>query len=124
MIDPVTGFTKAALAEWAGRQRHSGTDVYSDELGAFRALEEPGHAPSVIEGSSRVRCEEANARWVNVVLGNLKRPLDGAYHAFAFFKYTHRYLAETAWRLNRRFDLAALPQWLRDVPVFSAEGSC
>lgn len=79
------------------------------------------------------------SRWVNVVLSNLKRSLDGAYHAFKFTKYAQRYLAETQWRFNRRFDLTALvPRppvaaaqinpWserrLRDVPVFSAEVAC
>ncbi|RBI00544.1 IS1595 family transposase, partial [Xanthomonas oryzae pv. oryzae] len=49
-----------------------------------------------------------NARWVNVVLSNLKRSLDGAYHAFKFAKYAQRYLAETMWRFNRRFDLTRL----------------
>ncbi|WP_241752299.1 IS1595 family transposase [Xanthomonas translucens] len=116
----------------------AGADVYSDGLGAFRVLEAE-HAHTVIEGSGRSRCEEANARWVNVVLSNLKRSLDGAYHAFKFTKYAHRYLAETQWRFNRRFDLAALvprllvaaariKPWpesrLRAVPVFSAEVAC
>ena len=93
----------------------------------------------MIEGSGRGRCEEDNARWVNVVLSNLKRSLDGAYHAFKFSKYAHRYLAEMQWRFNRRFDLttlvtrllaaaARLKPWpegtLRDVPVFSAEVAC
>lgn len=45
------------------------------------------------------------ARWVNVVLGNLKRSLDGTLHAF---KYTQRYLADATWRFNRRFELKAL----------------
>jgi hypothetical protein len=45
---------------------------------------------------------------VNVVLSNLKRSLDGAYPAFKFTKYAHRYLAETQCRFNRRFDLVAL----------------
>ncbi|WP_180987605.1 transposase, partial [Xanthomonas oryzae] len=49
--------------------------------------------------------EAENARWVNVVLSNLKCSLDGAYHAFKFAKYAQRYLAETMWRFNRRFDL-------------------
>jgi len=81
----------------------------------------------------------AMGRWVNVVLSNLKRSLDGACHAFKFAKYAHRYLAETQWRLNRRFDLTApvprllaaavrLAPWsedaLRDPPVFSAEVAC
>lgn len=137
-IDPVPGFTKAALSDWIARRLHPGADVYSDGLGAFRALEAE-HAHTVIEGSGRARCEEQNARWVNVVLSNLKRSLDGAYHAFRFAKYAHRYLAETMWRFNRRFGLTTLvpsllsaaatsKPWtegaLRDVPVFSTESPC
>ncbi|AAW77535.1 transposase [Xanthomonas oryzae pv. oryzae KACC 10331] len=90
-----------------GQRLHPGADVYSDGLGAFRALEAE-HAHTVIEGSGRSRCEAENARWVNVVLSNLKRSLDGAYHAFKFAKYAQRYLAETMWRFNRRFDLTRL----------------
>lgn len=138
VIDPVPGFTKAALSDWIRQRLHPGADVYSDGLGAFRALEAE-HAHTVIEGSGRARCQEENARWVNVVLSNLKRSLDGAYHAFRFAKYAHRYLAETMWRFNRRFDLTRrVPSLLaaaatcsprperalRDVPVFLAESAC
>lgn len=139
VIDPVPGFTKAALKAWGDQRLQPGTDVYSDGLAAFAVLAESGHAHTVIQGHGRSRCEATNARWVNVVLGNLKRSLDGAYHAFDFFKYAHRYLAETAWRINRRFELQTLvprllsaaistapwpERMLRDVAVFSAEGSC
>jgi hypothetical protein len=107
-------------------------------LGAFRAFA-VDHVHTVVEGSGRARCEAENARWVNVVLCNLKRSLDGAYHSFSFAKNTHRYLAETMWRFNRRFDLTKLvpsllaaaavsKPWtesaLRNVPVFSVESSC
>ncbi|KAF7277662.1 hypothetical protein GWI33_000979 [Rhynchophorus ferrugineus] len=137
-IDPVPGFTKAALSDWIARRLYPGADVYSDGLGAFRALEAE-HAHTVIEGHGRSRCEEENARWVNVVLSNLKRSLDGAYHAFKFAKYAQRYLAETMWRFNHRFDLTQLvpsllsaaarsKPWpertLRNVPVFTAESAC
>ncbi|WAH66483.1 IS1595 family transposase [Xanthomonas hortorum] len=138
VIDPVPGFTKVALSAWIAQRLRPGADVYSDGLGAFRAFE-AAHAHTVIQSSGRAGCEQDNARWVNVVLSNLKRSLDGAYHAFKFTKYAHRYLAETMWRFNRRFDLEALvPRllvaaararpWsessLRHVPVFSAERSC
>lgn len=112
------------------------TDVYSDGLKAFAAVIDQDHAHTVIEsGGGRAACEAAGARWVNVVLSNLKRALDGTYHAFAFFKYAQRYLAEAAWRFNRRFRMDTLvsrllvaaarcPPWperrLRDVPVFGS----
>lgn len=95
VIDPVPGFTRAALSDWIAWRLHPGSDVYSDGLGAFRALEAE-HAHTVIEGGGRAGCEQDNARWVNVVLSNLKRSLDGAYHAFKFTKYAHRYLAKDA----------------------------
>jgi hypothetical protein len=47
--------------------------------------------------------------WVNTVLGNLKTSLAGTYHAFALNKYGGRYLAEAAYRFNRRFRLDTLP---------------
>ena len=73
------------------------------------------------------------------MLSSLKRSLDGAYHAFKFFKCADRYLVEAAWRFNRRFDLHTLvPQllhaclrtrpWpehaLRNVPVSRTVGAC
>jgi hypothetical protein len=105
-------------------------------LGAFRAAADLGNAPTVIDaGGRRAATEAEGARWVNIVLSNLQRALDGTYHVFGFFKYAHRYLAEAAWRINRRFRLDALvprllvaaarcPTWterrLRDVPVFGS----
>lgn len=135
VITPVSGFTKTALSEWGQRHLQPETDVYSDGLGAFRAVVDLGHAHTVIESADgRAATEETNARWVNIVLSNLKRSLDGTYHSFGFFKYAHRYLAEAAWRFNRRFDLESLVQrllvaatrgnaWserkLRNVPVYA-----
>ena len=47
-----------------------------------------GHAHTVIESDDgRASTQADNARWVNIVLSNLKRSLDGAYHCFGFFKY-------------------------------------
>ena len=53
-------------------------------------------------------------RWVNTFLGNLKTALAGTYHSFDHAHYGARYLAESAYRFNRRCDLAAmLPGLLR-----------
>lgn len=116
VIEPVSGFTTAALTDWFRARLEDDAEVYSDGLGAFRAA-----------------TEADGARWVNIVMGNIKRALDGTYHAFRFFKYAQRYLGEAMYRFNRRFHMAAMmprllvaaaccaPQperQLRDTPVF------
>ncbi len=99
----------------AGRQlggivtMHPDADVYSDGLGAFRAVIAEGHAHTVIKSAGgRNATEAGDMRWLNTVLSNVKRSLDGTYHAFKFSVYIHRYLAEAQWRFNRRFDLKIL----------------
>jgi hypothetical protein len=138
VIDPMSGFTKTTLSTWIRWRLRPDATVYSDGLGAFRAFA-VDHVHTVVEGSGRARCEAENARWFNVVSSNLKRSLDGAYHAFSFAKYAHRYLAGIMWQFNRRFDLTKLvpnllaaaavsKPWteraLCNVPVFHAESSC
>jgi hypothetical protein len=137
VITPVPGFTLAALSAWVAQHLRPDTDVYSDGLGAFRAVVDAGHAHTVIESSGgRAATQSEGARWVNVLLSNLKRALDGTYHAFRFFKYADRYLGEAPWRFNRRFHLDVLvprllvasarcAPWtetrLRDLPIWAAE---
>lgn len=109
VITPVTGFTRTALADWTQRHLREGSDVHSDGLGAFRVVIEAGHAHTVIESAGgRAATEAGGMRWINTVLSNVKRALEGTYHAFGFSSYAHRYLAEAAWRFNRRFNLKSL----------------
>ncbi|WP_020651311.1 transposase, partial [Solimonas variicoloris] len=61
-----------------------------------------------IVGSGRKAVEHPAFTAVNIVLGNLKTAITGTYHAFDFAKYGHRYLAEVAYRFNRRFDLSSI----------------
>ena len=69
-------------------------------------------------GGGRAATEARGARWVNIVLSNLKRSIDGAYHAIKQHKYARRYLAEAAYRFNRRFRLPEmLPRLLRAMAV-------
>ena len=53
---------------------------------------------------------------MNTVLGNVKRALDGTYHAWGQ-KYAPRYLAEFSYRFNRRYQLADLVPRLAHVAV-------
>ena len=111
-LSPVSGFTSKAVADWAKRSLAPGTKVISDGLACFAAVTEVGctHEPFVVGQLKPKDLPQFNA--INTTLGNLKTAIAGTYHAFAFSKYAHRYLAEFAYRFNRRFDLAGLTQRL------------
>lgn len=47
-----------------------------------------------------------------------KRAIDGRYHAFKQAKYARRYLAEAAYRFNRRFRLRSMLQRLVHAMIF------
>ena len=87
----VPGFTLKAIAVWAKDNLSPGCSHQAFVAGGKKPKERP-----VFHG-------------VNTVLGNLKTSLAGTYHAFAFNKYGGRYLAEAAYRFNRRFRLDTLP---------------
>jgi transposase-like protein len=107
-LTPVAGFTLTAIKQWADASLAPGCMVLSDGLACFGAVTEAGcgHQPTVVAGRKPKDLPEFE--WINTVLGNLKTSLTGAYHAFDFRKYAHRYLAAFAYRFNRRFDLRTL----------------
>lgn len=43
-------------------------------------------------------------KWANTVISNVKRSLNGTFHAISK-KFSPRYLAEFCYRFNRRYDL-------------------
>lgn len=106
VIEPVRSFDDVSLNDWIARRLAPECEVYSDGLACFRGLEDAGHAhTTLVTGGGRAATEAAGARWVNVVLGGLKRAISGTYHAIKQAKYARRYLAEATYRLNRRFRL-------------------
>jgi len=115
VIEPVRSFDNDSLRDWAARRLAPEAEAYTDGLGCFRRIEEAGHAHTVlVTGGGRAATQAQGARWVNVLLGNVKRAISGCYHAIRQAKYARRYLAEAAYRFNRRFHLAAmLPRLLR-----------
>lgn len=109
VIEPVRAFDNASLKDWIARRLEPECEVYTDGLACFRRLEEAGHAhTTLVTGGGRAATEVAGARWVNVVLANAKRAISGVYHAVRQSKYARRYLAEAAYRFNRRFRLREL----------------
>jgi hypothetical protein len=115
VIEPVRSFDNDSLRDWAARRLAPEAEAYTDGLGCFRRIEEAGHAHTVlVTGGGRAATQAQGARWVNVLLANVKRAISGSYHAIRQAKYARRYLAEAAYRFNRRFHLAAmLPRLLR-----------
>jgi transposase-like protein len=109
VIEPVRSFDNSSLTDWGKRRLAVDAEVFSDGLGCFRRVIELGHAHTVlVTGGGRAATEVNGARWVNVVMGNVKRAISGCYHAVRQAKYARRYLAEAAYRFNRRFRLAEM----------------
>ena len=119
-LTPVATFSSEAVARWAKSNLAAGCTVLSDGLGCFRAVTGAGcsHEPVTIAG--RKPKEMPEFQWVNTVLGNLKTSLSGCHHAFAFRKYSARYLSAFAYRFNRRFDLRTLHERLLVAAVHCA----
>lgn len=111
----VASFTTEALTQWADHTITPTAHVVSDGLRCFGAVMQTAatHERHVV-GRGRQAVERPEFRWVNTMLGNLKTSLNGTYHSIKHAKYANRYLAEFAYRFNRRFDLAAMvPRLLR-----------
>jgi hypothetical protein len=87
-----------------------GTKVVSDGAPSFNYVSWQSLAKheAIVTGGGKQACEIPQLKAINIVIGNLKTAITGTYHAFKFWKYTERYLAEYQYRFNRRFDLSTL----------------
>ena len=129
----VAGFRKAELGCRARENLKPGTTVQSDGLGCFRGVEAAGCRHGVtVRGGGAGSCDLPQLARANTMLGNVKRSLDGTYHAVKA-KHAGRYLAEFQYRCNCRYDLAARPQRLLRAaaatlplpyPILTAEPFC
>ncbi len=120
-LDPLSGFTKKALVQWAETTLAPDALMVSDGLACFAAAAElvDDHERVVVgtRKSSDLEC----FHWVNTLLGNIKSSIQGTYHGFKFDKYAARYLGELQYRFNRRFDLPRMvPRLLRACVLTSA----
>jgi transposase-like protein len=115
-------FSSEAIERWARQALSTSAHIVSDGLQAFRALAQCAatHERHVV-GAGVAAVTHPQFRAVNTVLGNLKTPITGTYHAFDFNKYSHRYLAEVQYRFNRRFELKAiLPRLIKAAATTGA----
>ena len=85
-----SGFRQSSFLDWGARRLAPDAEVFSDGLGCSRCVIDLDHAHTVLTTDS------------------------GRYHALKQSKYARRYLAEAAYRFNRRVRLCEmLPRPLR-----------
>ncbi|QTD45974.1 IS1595 family transposase [Ottowia testudinis] len=112
-LTPVVGFTNEAIEQWAGKALAAGAQVISDGTACFARVSQVGASHERhVTGGGRQAAQLPAFKWVNTMLGNVKMALAATYHGIKHSKYGARYLAEFAYRFNRRHDLAALPMRL------------
>ena len=98
-----------SLLEFAATSLALPLTLVSDGLACFATVAANGGVHHrTVTGGGKAAGALPQFRAVNTIIGNLKTSLSGAYKAFDFAKYGHRYLAEFQYRLNRRFDLGAM----------------
>jgi transposase-like protein len=104
----VTSFTKKAIIDWASKHLCNGSEIITDGLLGFEGLDDAGFSHKVIiTGGGPESVKIADFKWVNIVIGNVKRSFHGTFHAISK-KHFGRYLGEFCYRFNRRFDLRQL----------------
>ena len=118
---PVKGFRKREIARGAKRWLAPGSEVLTDGLRCWNALDGVvGSHRAIRTGSGRQAARMAPFKWVNTTLGNIKSAITGTYRKLGP-DHAQRYLASFAWRYNRRYQLNTMIGFGRAV---EAGGFC
>ena len=105
VLVPVKGFRKREIARGAKRWLAPGSEVLTDGLRCWNALDGVvGSHRAIRTGSGRQAARMAPFKWVNTTLGNIKSAITGTYPKLGP-DHAQRYLASFAWRYNRRYQL-------------------
>jgi ISXO2-like transposase domain len=98
--------TQQELAVFAAHHIATSATVVPDRLCCFRAATIVGaEHERIVTGGGKASVKLPQIKAINTLLGNPKTAITGTYHAFAFAKYAHRYLAQFQSRFNRRFNM-------------------
>src|SRR4029450_6599738 len=94
----VKGFRKKEIEKLAKRDFAAGSNIVSDGLSCWTAVERAGcsHFP-MVTGSGSQGAKWAPFQWVNTALGNIKTAIVGTYHHVSA-KHAQRYLSHYACR--------------------------
>ena len=81
VIEPMRSFDDDSIKAWQACHLALEAEVFSDGLFCFRRFADADHAHTVLETAGRrAACEVRGARWVSIVLGNVRRAISGSYH--------------------------------------------
>ena len=116
----VKGFRKKEVEKLAKRDLAAGSNVVSDGLSCWPAVEKAGcqHFP-IVTGTGKRAASWTPFRWVNTCLGNIKTAITGTYHHVSA-KHAQNYLTSFASRFNRRFQLDSIVERLAWAAVHAA----
>jgi len=120
----VKGFRKREVEKLAKAAIEPGTNVVSDGLSCWPAVEKAGcsHFP-IVTGAGKRAATWTPFRWVNTTLGNIKTAVAGTYrHVSA--KHAQHSLASFAYRFNRRFRLDSIVERLAWAAARTAPQPC
>jgi ribosomal protein L37AE/L43A len=111
-LSVVRGVRKREVEKIAKRDLAPGSNVVSDGLSCWPAVEKAGcaHFP-IVTGSGKRAATWASFRWVTTCLGNIKAALVGTYRHVSP-KHAQTYLTSFAYRFNRRHQLDSIVQRL------------
>jgi transposase-like protein len=102
----VNGFRKEEIMRLGRIILTAGSDVFTDGLSCFQSVTECGCLHTPIKTNGNKEAQNTTFKWVNTVLGNVKKSINGTYQTV--HKHCHRYLASFSYRFNRRFDLSTM----------------
>src|SRR3954464_14179347 len=116
----VEGFREREVEKLAKAAIEPGSDVVSDGLSCWPAVEKAGctHSP-IGTGAGKGAASLAPFRWVNTTLGNVKTAIAGTYHHVSA-KHAQSYPTSFAYRFDRRFRLDSIVERLAWAAVHTA----
>ena len=119
-LSVVEGFRKKEVEKIARRDLAPGSNVVSDGLSCWPAVEKAGctHFP-MATGAGKKAASWTPFRWVNTTLGNIKTAIAGTYHHVSA-KHAQSYLTGFAYRFNRRHQLDSIVERLAWAAVHAA----
>lgn len=107
-MSKLKSFTSANVAAWSRKHLHPDSVVITDMFNPFNSL------TGLVAVHGRVKATKIYEdptnkifHWVNTMIGNVKRAINGTYHSVSA-KHLPRYLAEFCFRFNNRFIIGAM----------------